>query len=182
MNRKMIHALLKNYEQLLTRVDTHIKQVQTKYSNEIVCKKGCDDCCRFLNLFPVEAFALSAAFCQMNKSDRDRIMKGLEKGTQGCPLLTKGQCLLYEARPIICRTHGYPLFFEKDGESLVDFCPKNFKGIACFPKESLFDLEQLNTLLAAINKQFIESIETDVPLSDRISMSDALGLLDETDH
>lgn len=89
--------------------------------------------------------------------------------------------MLYEARPIICRTHGYPLYFEKDGKTLVDFCPKNFKGVSSFPKESLFDLEQLNTLLATINKQFIESIETDVPLADRIAMSDALGLLDETD-
>ncbi len=181
MNRKIINRLLKNYLALLSRVDAHIKQVQTKYLNEIVCKKGCDDCCRFLNLFPVEAFALSAAFCQMDNLCQDLIMKGLEKGTDGCPLLIEGQCMLYEARPIICRTHGYPLYFEKDGKTLVDFCPKNFKGVSSFPKESLFDLEQLNTLLATINKQFIESIETDVPLADRIAMSDALGLLDETD-
>jgi len=182
MNQEMINALLKNYDGLLARIDAHIQQVQTTYSNEIACKKGCDYCCRFLNLFPVEAFALSAAFCQMDKSDRDRIIKGLEKGTDDCPLLIKGQCLLYEARPIICRTHGYPLYFEKDGETLVDFCPKNFKGISCFPKESLFDLEQLNTLLATINKQFIASIETDVPLADRIPISDALSLFDETDN
>ena len=179
MNRKIMNRLLKNYLALLSRVDAHIKQVQTKYSDEIACKKGCDDCCRFLNLFPVEAFALSAAFCKMDNSGQDLIMKGLEKGT-GCPLLIEGQCMLYEARPIICRTHGYPLYFEKDGETLVDFCPKNFKGVSSFPKESLFDLEQLNTLLATINKEFIESIETDVPLADRIPMSDALGLLDET--
>jgi uncharacterized protein len=180
MNRKMINTLLKNYGRLLARVDAHIKQVETKYSNEIVCKKGCDSCCRFLNLFPVEAFSLATAFCQMD-TGREQIMAGLEKGT-GCPLLIKGQCSLYEARPIICRTHGYPLYFEKDGETLVDFCPKNFKGISCFPKESLFDLEQLNTILTAINKQFIESIETDFPLAERIPISDALGLLDKTDN
>lgn len=182
MNQEIINALLQNYGTLLARVDAHIKQVETKYSNEIACKKGCDDCCRFLNLFPVEAFALSAAFCQMDNFSQNLIMKGLEKGTEGCPLLIGGQCMLYEARPIICRTHGYPLYFEKDGETLVDFCPKNFNGMTGFPKDSLFDLEQLNTLLATINKQFIESIETDVPLADRIPMSDALGLLGETDY
>ncbi len=179
MDQAILNLLLKNYNDLLKRVDAHIKQVEKSYSDEIVCKKGCDSCCRFLNLFPVEAFALSAAFIEMDKSRRNLVMAGLEKKADDCPLLIQGQCLLYEARPIICRTHGYPLYFEKNGEIMVDFCPKNFKGMTSFPKEVLFDLEQLNTLLAAINKQFLDSIETDI--ADRIPMSCALLLLDETE-
>jgi len=160
-------------------VDTHIQQVEKDYPDEIVCKKGCDSCCRFLNLFPVEAFALSAAFVQMDTSIREHVRAALKKNTMACPLLINHQCRLYEARPIICRTHGFPLYFEKNGALLVDFCPKNFKGVTSFGKEALFDLEQLNTLLAAINKQFLESIETSTPLADRIPISSALSLLAE---
>jgi len=103
MNPKILKDRLKNYRALLRQVDAHIKQVETDYSDQIVCKKG---------------------------------------GT------------------------------------LVGFCPKNFKGVTSFPKESLLDLEQLNTLLAAINNQFLTSIETQ-PIADRIPMSRALLLLDE---
>lgn len=178
MDPKTLALLLKNYEDLLKRVDAHIKKVEKNYSDKIVCKKGCDSCCRFLNLFPVEAFALSAAFLGMNKSSQKIVMSGLEEKTDNCPLLINNQCVLYEARPIICRTHGYPLYFKKDGETMVDFCPKNFKGVTSFTKDALFDLDQLNRLLAAINKQFIESFETN-PFADRIPMSRALSLLDE---
>lgn len=179
MNPKSLKDRLKNYRALLGQVDAHIKRVETTYSDQIVCKKGCDSCCRFLTLFPVEAFALASAFLEMNKSDQDIVRAALEKTTTGCPLLINHQCLLYTARPIICRTHGYPLYFKKKGETLVDFCPKNFKGVTSFPKESLLNLEQLNTLLVAINNQFLESIKTK-PFADRIPMSRALLLLTES--
>ena len=178
MNQNTLNDALKNYRTLLKQVDAHIKQVETDYSNKIVCKKGCDSCCRFLNLFPVEAFALASAFLEMDKSNRDIVRAALEKRTTGCPLLIDHQCFLYGARPIICRTHGYPLYFKKKEEALVDFCPKNFKGVTSFPRSSLLDLEQLNTLLAAINKHFLESIKTR-PSADRIPISSALLLLDE---
>jgi hypothetical protein len=179
MNPKSLKDRLKNYRDLLRQVDAHIKRVETTYSDQIVCKKGCDSCCRFLNLFPVEAFALASAFLEMNKSNQDIVRAALEKTTPDCPLLINHQCHLYKARPIICRTHGYPLYLKKKGETLVDFCPKNFKGVTSFPKDSLLDLEQLNRLLVVINNQFLESIETK-PVTDRIPMSRALLLLDES--
>ena len=180
MDPKILALLLKNYDDLLKRVDAHIKKVEKNYSDKIVCKKGCDTCCRFLNLFPVEAFALSAAFLGMNNSCQKSVMSGLEEKNR-CPLLINNQCVLYEARPIICRTHGYPLYFKKDGEILVDFCPKNFKGVTSFTRDALFDLDQLNKLLAAINKQFLESFETN-PFDDRIPISRALFLLYEIEE
>ena len=105
-------------------------------------------------------------------------MKGkIEKEKQACPLLIDRECVLYPARPIICRTHGYPIYMEKEGKRLVDFCPENFKGISSFPKETMLDIESLNTMLSVINRQFIESIEMDPPLLDRIPISEALFIL-----
>ena len=57
---------------------------------------------------------------------------------------------------------------------MVDFCPLNFKGMTQMSKEALLDLDQLNTLLIAVNKHFISQIDADLP--DRISVSEALDL------
>ena len=215
INQDTIELVLKNYTQLLKRIDAHIQRVEKEYSDKIVCKKGCDSCCRFLSLFPVEAFALSAAFLRLDKSTQDLVRdilaqtdlarnnqipsdlspsnlypsdldperpvpSELEK-TEACPLLINKECILYEARPIICRTHGFPIYIEKDGKSLVDFCPKNFKDVTSFSKDALLSLGHLNTLLTAINTQFLKSIEPDTPFPDRIPISQALFMLNPTE-
>lgn len=179
MNDDLLHRALKNYHDFLERVDALVRHIEEKYPESIACKKGCDTCCRFLTLFPVEAFALSSAFKQLPEEIRDVIAGQLEKTPDACPLLADKACLLYDQRPVICRTHGYPIYMEKDGTPLVDFCPKNFKGVTSFPKDALIGIEQLNTLLAAINNHFLECLETESPFPDRIPVSTALFLLDE---
>jgi hypothetical protein len=170
-----IKLLFKDYQTLVKRVDGHIAGTQKAFPDKIACKKGCDRCCRFLTLFPVEAFSLSWAYVRLPENIKAKIGLNLEK--YGCPLLIDRECVLYPFRPIICRTHGYPIYLEKKGQGLVDFCPDNFKGVSSFPKETLLHLDQLNTLLAAINLQFIGAIEKDPPLLDRIPISEAIFIL-----
>jgi len=178
MDEKSLDRLLKNYTALINRIDDHICQLEEKYPDNIVCKKGCDACCRFLTLFPVEAIAVSRAFFSLPEKSRDRIVNRLkDKKEDACPLLIGRSCAVYSARPIICRTHGYPICIEKNGETRVDFCPENFKGIRSFPKETLLSLEQLNTTLIAVNQHFLDAIETDAPFPDRIPVSEAIFLL-----
>ncbi len=178
---KILDHLLKNYTDLINRVDAHIKQVADSYADQIVCHKGCDSCCRFLTLFPVEAFALSRAFVALSNTDQAKIVEAIESMEESgegelehCPLLIDKICLLYPARPVICRTHGFPLYMEKDGEGLVDFCPENFKEMTSLPKDALINLDQLNTLLTAVNKHFTASIDGEMP--PRIPISQALFL------
>ncbi|MDA8134134.1 MAG: YkgJ family cysteine cluster protein [Desulfobacteraceae bacterium] len=170
-----IKPLLKDYQALVKRVDVHIAGIQKIFPDRIACKKGCDRCCRSLTLFPVEAFSLSYAHGRLPEDIKAKIGLNLEKA--GCPLLIDRECVLYPFRPIICRTHGYPIYMEKRGRRLIDFCPDNFKDVASFPKETLLHLDQLNTLLTAINRQFIGAIETDPPLLDRIPISEAIFIL-----
>ncbi len=177
MHQNPAFDILANYHALVKRIDLHIQQLEKKYPEDIVCKKGCDDCCKNLTLFPVEAFCLSTAFINLTNASQDKIIKKINTQNNTCPLLIKGACALYLVRPIICRTHGYPITMEKEERIQIDFCPKNFKSIVSFPKESLLSLEQLNTTLTAVNQHFLKSIETDNPLPDRISMADALFLL-----
>ena len=180
-----LDRLLKNYTDLLARVDAHIRQVEQDHADKIACKKGCDACCRPLNLFPVEALALARAFSALPQNAQQRLRQKIiarqdqveSRDSSGCPLLMDHACLLYQARPVICRTHGFPIYMVKDGEALVDYCPENFKGMAHLPKEALLDLDQLNTLLTAINQHFITAIEADLP--QRIPILEALFLLDD---
>jgi hypothetical protein len=82
--------------------------------------------------------------------------------------------MVYEARPIICRTHGYPLYMEKEDRAMVDFCPKNFKGVKKLDRADMLDLDRMNTLLTAVNKHFIACFEDGLP--DRIPVDQALEL------
>ncbi len=191
MDNSQIKDLLKNYTALIARVDDHILNIEQKYPDHIACKKGCDSCCRFLNLFPVEAFALADAFTRIpinkqikivkniKKSIKKPLAKSIEKMDVTCPLLINNSCAMYINRPVICRTHGYPIFMEKKEESYIDFCPKNFKGFTSFPKDVLLSIEQLNTTLTTIDQHFLTSIETDTQLPPRIPISTALSLLSE---
>ena len=180
MDEKTFKYLMKNYYALVDRVDAHIRDVINALPGEIVCTKGCDDCCRFLTLFPVEAVNIAAGFNRLDTAARECVIRRLETDPEACPLLVDHSCVLYASRPVICRTHGYPIYMEKDGEASVDFCPKNFTGMTAFPKEVLLSVDQLNITLAAVNKQFLESIEGGPELPDRIPVSQALFLF-ETD-
>lgn len=177
MNPDQINPFFKNYQALVKRVDSHIAGIQKTFPDRIACKKGCDLCCKFLTLFPVEALSLSYVFSRLPEDIKIKVAHKIEKEKHACPLLIDRECVLYPARPIICRTHGYPIYMEKEGKRLVDFCPENFKGISSFPKETMLDIESLNTMLSVINRQFIESIETEPPLLDRIPISEALFIL-----
>ncbi len=167
--------LLDNYRALVRRADDHVRAVLTRYGRYITCRKGCDACCRFLTLFPVEAVALSAAFVELDPESRALIETACAQDT-ACPLLHHHECLLYAARPLICRTHGLPICFKEQDSLKVDFCPENFKGLATLPGDALLDLDQLNTTLAAVNTLFLDSIDADLP--DRIPISQALFLLE----
>lgn len=89
-------------------------------------------------------------------------------------LLVDHTCMVYPARPVICRTHGLPIYMEKEGRAQVDFCPENFKTVSELPREALLDIDHLNTLLIAVNQHFLEQLEADLP--DRIPVSHALEL------
>lgn len=150
-------ANLQNHRNLLARVDALCRRIALEYGDCLACGEGCDDCCRHISIFPVEAAALAMALLDLPAEEVARI-RGLASiaSSDACPLLENGRCLLYAARPIICRTHGFPMFSSRR-EGVIDFCPKNFNGVTSFPAAYLLDLDLLNTTLAAINAVFTAS-------------------------
>ena len=170
--------MLHNYRSLVAKVDELCRGIHSEYGDSIFCREGCDSCCRHISLFPVEAVALAAALHELSpeKSDQIRKLAGAASA-EACPLLNNGRCLLYEYRPIICRTHGLPLLTNREGEKALDFCPSNFKGIASFTATAVLNLDILNATLASINAVFVTSFDESTPLpKERLSMADALLL------
>lgn len=175
MAEHVLDSLLKNYTNLVARVDEHIQRLARVHKDHIACKKGCDACCRHLSLFPVEAFALSRAFSRLDAPCRERIFGQAKQTGPACPLLVDHVCMVYKARPVICRTHGYPLYMEKQGKAMVDFCPENFKGVKKLDRADMLDLDRMNTLLIAVNTHFTACFEDELP--ERIPVDQALEFL-----
>jgi Fe-S-cluster containining protein len=126
----------------------------------------------------VEALSIALALRQSPPEKSERIRELAAAATlEKCPLLENGRCLLYEARPIICRTHGFPLLTLREGEKVLDFCPLNFKGVSTFPSNAILDLDLLNATLAAINAVFIASVKEGAGFCrERMTMAEALLL------
>jgi hypothetical protein len=138
------------YRELLCRLEAFAAVVLKTHRDDIACAAGCCDCCsQVLELLPVEFLYLEAAARQSG-------LTRPAKAGPGCPLLSGGRCLLYDYRPVICRTHGLPLLIEEEGRRRVDCCPKNFRraGLAAVPGGSLLDLERVNLLLVSVNHVF----------------------------
>jgi len=163
---------LDNYRALLLRVDEMCSQTATRFASQISCRPGCDSCCRHLSIFAVEADALLRALRELPEAQAEVILRAAAASTPDapCPLLQDGLCLMYLARPIICRTHGLPLLINRDGTSGIDFCPENFRDATSIPGSAVINLERLNATLAAINTLFMQS----VPGPERLTMSQAL--------
>jgi len=167
---------LENYLALVNRIDELCDRTAQSFQSQISCRAGCDACCRHLSIFAVEAAALRQALHELPNEDAALVRQAaqLSLPEDPCPLLHDGLCLLYAARPIICRTHGLPLLVNRDGAGCVDFCPENFRDLPSIPGSAVIDLERLNTMLAAINALYLQGC----PGPERLTVARALTLPD----
>lgn len=170
-------AALDNYYRLLARVDELCRTIGQSLGEAITCHAGCSSCCLSISVFPVEMAAMIEAAGQLPADELLRLKEQLAawNGGECCPLLRQERCLLYEARPIICRTHGLPILMTEGDERRVDVCPLNCRGLDHLPGEAVLDLERLNTLLVSVNVLYLK--EFGLKLPDRIPLADLAEML-----
>ena len=150
-------TLLADYRALLVQLDAFGARIQARYGDYMQCRRGCAGCCQHLSLSSVEGTFIRQALCALPRHEQEQVLHhAAHSGEDVCPLLREDICLLYAARPVICRTHGLPLLYQTEDGPQVSCCPHN---LAAFSSESLpgtdvLNMEVVNATLAAIDAVF----------------------------
>lgn len=140
-----------NYRKLLERADEHFASVMKAQPQNMQCGAGCSLCCH--GLFEIgsgDVPLIAAGLEQLQPARRKKVVAraqaiveesahpNLRECSAGakarffertrataCPNLDEaGHCVMYEHRPLVCRTFGVPL---RDGSKLLDdVCELNF--------------------------------------------------------
>ena len=167
---------LNNYRQLVARVNDLCAAIEQALPGQITCSAGCSSCCTSINIFPVEAAALRQTLSSLPDGEAETIRRHVSEHADGerCPLLSNQRCLLYAARPIICRSHGLPILFMEDDRQRIDCCPLNPLDRESLTGPRIIDLDKLNTLLVAVNALFLRQSERLSDLPERLTIAQAL--------
>ncbi|MCP4129867.1 MAG: YkgJ family cysteine cluster protein [bacterium] len=164
-----MEEVLELYDRLLGNIESYAERLYKQYGEYLTCKPGCSECCILGSVNGIEAYGIAGAVKELPKESGERI--GKNAGEDRCIFLYEDQCLIYNSRPVICRTHGYPLYIEES----VDFCPKNFTGLDTIDSGYILNLDALNKALASINISFIALIDDPFYKQERISLRELCG-------
>jgi hypothetical protein len=141
--------------ELRAKVDSFFQRVQERHGDHLACRRGCDDCCKVdLTVFPVEAEPIRERLRTLPASTIETIGDRV-RDDRHCLFLVRGECAVYEDRPIICRTQGLPL---QTGDAERTVCPLNFQGeglLEGLPDDAVLNLNTLNTLLSVLHRVHI---------------------------
>jgi Fe-S-cluster containining protein len=100
-----------------------------------------------LSIFAVEAALVKQAFSALPPEVRRDAARRAAAGDDCCMIdPADGRCIVYPARPIICRSHGMTILI--DGR--LDHCPKNYTGRTA-TRDCILDIEKLNAALVSVN-------------------------------
>jgi Fe-S-cluster containining protein len=133
--------------------DAEFRRVRNEFAGRMQCRRGCSTCCsQMFSISALEGAVIANAMARLPPSDRDELRRaarayvdeatarGLsDPGALGesivprtgvrltCPALRDGACAIYEARPLICRKWGIPLFDPSTPDRLLA-CELNFQA------------------------------------------------------
>jgi len=174
--------MMDEYANLRDKVDAHFDKIYQKHQAEMRCAAQCHACCApDLTVTRVEADTIREYLIA-----HPEIVSTLEMlahdhphhGTRCALLDAEGRCSIYEARPLICRSHGAPVLVQIDKKREgIDACELNFtQGMTMLEVGDWIHLETLNTMLTLIDWRYAldEGRERPEP-EDRIALTlDAL--------
>ncbi len=139
---------------------THLIQKEfdrniNKFGGKIKCRKGCSQCCsQIFRITQSDAYIIKNHISELNANEKNILKKKAEDYSVKmnsissfgeeffkipklpCPALDpNAACMIYKARPVICRRFGPPVFDYKNPDKL-SACELNFQN-----GEEIFDDE-----------------------------------------
>ena len=158
------------YALLCARVDAFAASVSARCADQLSCQRGCAGCCHVeLTVSAVEAAALSEYIQALSVEDQRLLRDQLSQPRTPQPgddprclfLDEQDACMIYSARPLVCRSQGLPLRYPTDmvpvgavrtrlPTGVVTVCPLNFTDRAPVAGEIL-DAELVDQILAVLS-------------------------------
>lgn len=148
---------LDEYFAVVARVDEAVATATATADDALRCNRGCDSCCApGLSVLPVEAERIARFLDERN----------IDAGVRDdrCVFLDRaGGCQIYEARPVLCRTHGLALRTRQaPGRGLrmledVSFCELNYTRRSPTPAETL-DADRIWALVVTVDRRFRQRV------------------------
>lgn len=143
------HPLVQSLARVCAQADAEFERGRRVHGARILCAAGCSTCCsQIFQITEVEAARISQHVATLPEAERaalqsrarDNLLKrnwlfndreqwgdSMAGGGNPCPALTpQGACGMYEARPIMCRKFGVPIY-NPDKPQTVMACELNFK-------------------------------------------------------
>lgn len=150
---KKTEEIFQNYKVLCSYCDNFFQTVMTKYPSFVDCHKGCSDCCELdsvnaLEIYSILRFLKSQPLLTTKTSDNQK----------SCALLNENYCMIYPARPLICRTHGLLLKSHEFTQSAMHSRMRNFIDIADIENDYIFDSDRITSNLVKLNYAFCLTI------------------------
>ena len=146
--------IFKKYRKLVKEIEQHTTLLENIHHKHMKCKKGCDLCCIDFSIFPIEYhFILNEIEKQIAKPELNENLNGIT-----CAFLKNHACSIYNHRPIMCRTHGFPLIYANDdNEYELSACELNFTefDFEDFTMENTLPQDKYNSKLFMLNREFI---------------------------
>ena len=140
-----------SYKRVLLDADAFFSKVMSEQPQNLQCGRGCSLCC--YGLFEIgsgDVPVIAEGLARLHPARRRKIVRRAQEivdstahpnlrecsaeekeaffdrtSDLACPALSEnGECLMYESRPLVCRTFGLPL---REGDRYIgDVCELNF--------------------------------------------------------
>ncbi|CAN5891354.1 hypothetical protein BH11MYX3_BH11MYX3_37680 [soil metagenome] len=141
-------------DEVTAKVDAFFARVSARHGGDMQCHTGCSDCCHTrLTITGVEAAAIRSELAGWDPARRAALAANAAAApTDRCSALDPaGRCLIYEARPVVCRSHGAPIRMREGSLPVIRSCFKNFTHLTPDP-DCVIDQETLSALVLAVDR------------------------------
>jgi uncharacterized protein len=144
----MLHRAMNRIDLVARKVDGFFARVQARHGDDMQCGSGCADCCHVrLSITGVEADAIRELVATWPAEQR-RALADVADPARCAALDAAGRCKVYDARPLVCRSHGAPV---RLGDR-VESCFRNFTHTTPDP-DCVLDQTTLSALALAADRE-----------------------------